>query len=285
MSNFLHALPQNPFMQYALLAGLLTSIACGIVGTYVVVRRISYMADGVAHCVFAGLGAAWYFQKAYGVTWLHPLYGATIVAVLAALIIGWASLRGKQREDTVISALWAMGMAIGILFVAKTPGYSVDLMGYLFGDILMVSPSELWLIAGLDVLVLALGLLFYNQFQAVCFDEEFARLRGVKVEFYFLLLLCLTALTVVVLVYVVGIVLVVALLTLPVAIAGNFSRTLWQMMALSALITVFFTTTGFALSFGPGLPSGATIVVLTGATYLIVMIIRGFLNRRRHSKA
>jgi zinc transport system permease protein len=145
----------------------------------------------------------------------------------------------------------------------------------------MVPPSELWLIAGLDIIVLAVGLLFYNQFQAVCFDEEFARLRGVKVEFYFLLLLCLTALTVVLLVWVVGIVLVVALLTLPVAIAGIFSKTLWQMMAISALLTVFFTTVGFAVSYAPDLPTGGTIVVLTGAAYLASMFIGGFLKRRR----
>lgn len=281
MFEFWDALTKNPFMQYALLAGLLTAVACGIVGTYVVVRRISYIADGVAHCVFGGLGAAWYLQKAHGLTWLDPLYGAAAAAILAALIIGIASLRGKQREDTVISALWAIGMAVGILFIAKTPGYNVDLMSYLFGNILMVPPRELWLIGGLDVVVLTLGLLFYNQFQAVCFDEEFARLRGVRVEFYFLLLLCLTALTVVLLVWVVGIVLVVALLTLPVAIAGVFSRTLWQMMGLSALFTVVFTTTGFAVSYGPDLPTGGTIVVLTGVVYAIVMIGRGLLARRR----
>ena len=281
MFEFWRALTHNPFMQYALLAGLLTAIACGVVGTYVVVRRISYIADGVAHCVFAGLGAAWYFKQVHGVAWLDPLYGAVAAAVVAALIIGIASLRARQREDTVISALWAIGMAIGILFIAKTPGYAKDLMSYLFGNILMVPPSNLWLIGGLDVVVLALALLFYNQFQAVCFDQEFARVRGVKVEFYYLLLLCLTALTVVLLVWVVGIVLVIALLTLPVAIAGYFSRRLWQMMALSALLTVFFTTAGFVISYGPDLPTGGTIVVLTGATYLIIMLVRGWLSRRR----
>ena len=281
MIDFVHAVGQSPFLRHALLAGLLASIACGVVGTYVVVRRISYIAGGISHCILGGLGAAGYYRKVYGLEWLHPYYGAVAAALAAALVIGIVSLRAKQREDTVIGALWAIGMATGVLFISKTPGYSEDLMSYLFGNILMVPPSDLWLIGGLDVVVLTLGLLFYNQFQAVCFDEEFARLRGVRVEFYFLLLLCLTALTVVVLVWVVGIVLVIALLTLPVAIAGNFSRTLWQMMGLSALLTVIFTTAGSAVSYGPNLPSGGTIVVLTGAVYVIVMLGRGILARRR----
>jgi zinc transport system permease protein len=159
-----------------------------------------------------------------------------------------------------------------VLFIAKTPGYSQDLMSYLFGNILMVSKSDLWLIAALDALVVLLGLVFYNQFLAVCFDEEFARVRGMRVEFYYLLLLGLTALTVVLLVTVVGIVLVIALLTLPVAVAGYFARRLWQMMALAALFSMLFTTGGLAISYQPDLPAGATVIVLAGAVYLVVVL-------------
>jgi zinc transport system permease protein len=182
-------------------------------------------------------------------------------------------LRARQREDTVIGALWAIGMATGVLFLAKTPGYSQDLMSYLFGNILMVTPRDLWLMAALDVLVVVLGLAFYNQFLAVCFDEEFARVRGMRVEFYYLLLLGLTALTVVLLVTVVGIILVIALLTLPVAVAGHFARRLWQMMALATVFSILFTTAGLAISYKPDLPAGATIIVLAGAVYLLVVVL------------
>ena len=272
MTEFLDAAANYAFVQYALLAGVLASVACGIVGTYVVVRRITYIAGGISHCVLGGIGAALYFQRVHGLTWLSPLYGAIAAALAAAMIIGIVSLRAKQREDTVIGALWAIGMAVGVLFIAKTPGYSQDLMSYLFGNILMVSREDLWLIAALDALVVTLGLVFYNQFLAVCFDEEFARVRGMRVEFYYLLLLGLTALTVVLLVTVVGIVLVIALLTLPVAVAGYFARRLWQMMALAAFLSMLFTTAGLAISYQPDLPAGATVIVLAGAVYLVVVI-------------
>jgi len=272
VTEFLDAVANYAFVQYALLAGVLASIACGIVGTYVVVRRITYIAGGISHCVLGGIGAALYFQRVHGWAWLSPLYGAIAAALAAAMIIGLVSLRAKQREDTVIGALWAIGMAVGVLFIAKTPGYSQDLMSYLFGNILMVSKADLWLIAALDALVVVLGLVFYNQFLAVCFDEEFARVRGMRVEFYYLLLLGLTALTVVLLVTVVGIVLVIALLTLPVAVAGYFARRLWQMMALAALFSMLFTTAGLAISYQPDLPAGATVIVLAGAVYLVVVL-------------
>lgn len=281
MIEFLSDVQRYPFLQTALISGLLASVACGVVGTYVVVRRITYIAGGIAHCVLGGIGAARYAQVALGWQWLDPLYGALFSAIAAALTIGLVSLRAKQREDTVIGALWAIGMAAGVLFIYATPGYAVDLMSYLFGNILMVPRDELWLIAGLDAVVVLLGLAFYNQFLAVCYDEEFARLRGVPVEFFYLLLLCLTAVTVVVLAKVVGIVLVIALLTLPVAIAGTFTRTLAQMMVLATLLSAAVTTLGMALSYGSNLPAGATIVVLAGAGYLVVVVARALLQRRR----
>jgi zinc transport system permease protein len=279
VSEFIDALLNHSFMQYAVLTGLLASVACGVVGTYIVVRRITYIAGGIAHCVLGGMGAAMYLQRVCGCPWLHPLYGAIVAALSAALIIGLVSLRWKQREDTVIGALWAIGMAVGVLFISQTPGYNQDLMSYLFGNILMVTPESLYLIAALDVLVVALGLLFYNEFLAVCFDEEFAGVRGIKVEFYYILLLCLTALTVVLLVTVVGIVMVIALLTLPAAVAGYFSKSLRQMMVLSALFTAVFTTGGLALSYSPNLPAGATIIVLAGAVYIAVAAIKKFISR------
>ena len=153
-------------------------------------------------------------------------------------------------------------MAAGVVFIALTPGYSVDLMSYLFGNILMVTPNDLWLMVALDALVVLVGLAFYNPLLAVCFDEEFSRIRGVRVAFYYLLLLGLTALTVVLLSMVVGIVMVIALLTLPVAIAGYFSRRLWHTMVLATVLSMVFTASGLAISYSPNLPSGATIILL-----------------------
>ena len=281
MSEFVHAVMASRLLQYALLAGVLASVACGVIGTYVVVRRITYIAGSIAHCVLGGLGAARYCQVVYGWSWLNPLYGATAAALLAAVVIGLVTLYARQREDTVIGAVWAVGMAVGVLFIYRTPGYNQDVMSYLFGDIMLVTRTDLWLIGVLDVIVVALGILLYNRFLAVCFDETFARLRGVRTEFYYLLLLCLTALTVVLLVKVVGIIMVIALLTLPVAIAGYVTRTLAQMMTLAAVLSTLFTSAGLALSYRPDLPAGATIIVLAGSAYVLVTVVRIALGKAR----
>ena len=284
MLDFWRALSEHAFLRYALAAGLLASVACGVVGTYVAARRITYIAGGIAHCVLGGLGAARYLQVTRGWQGLHPLYGAVAAALLAAVVIGWVSIRWREKEDTVISALWAIGMATGILFIWKTPGYSENLMSYLFGNILMVTPGNLWLIATLDAVVVIAGLAFYKQLVAVCFDEEFARLRGVRVEFHYLLLLCLTAMTAVLLVTVVGLVMVIALLSLPVAVAGRFARSLWQVMILAAMLSAVFTTLGLATAYRANLPAGATTIILAGATYLLVTAGSGILSRARRAR-
>jgi zinc transport system permease protein len=270
--DFLNALSQHAFLQNALIAGIAVSIAGGVVGSYVVVRRITYIAGGIAHCVLGGMGAARYGAVRFGWDWLDPIYGAVLAAIAAALIIGLVSLRAREREDTVIGAVWAIGMAVGVLFIARTPGYEQDLMGYLFGNILMVSGRTLWLIALLDVIVIGVTLLCYRPFLAVCYDEEFARLRGVNVEAYYLLLLCMTAVAVVLLVSVVGIVLVIALLTLPVAIASHMAARLGTMMLIAAGLSALFTTAGLALSYEADLKSGATTIVIAGAAYLVVIL-------------
>ena len=270
MIEFLEALPRFGFLQYALWAGLLSSLSCGVVGTYVVSRRISYLAGAIAHSVLAGLGAARYLQATRDWDWLHPLYGAVAAALIAAALIGLVNLRARQREDTIIGAIWALGMALGILFMAATPGYGVDLMGYLFGNILMVSPTDLWLLGGLGALVTLVGLGCYRQLLAVCFDAEFAHLRGLAVEGYYLLLLGLTALTVVLLSTVVGLIMVIALLTLPAAVAGHFFSRLWQIMAAAVGLSALFTIAGLAISYGPDLPTVAVIIVVAGASYLLV---------------
>ncbi len=279
MIEYLTDLGHSTTVQRALVAGLLASTACGVVGTYVVVRRITYIAGGITHCVLGGIGAAIYLNKVHGWTFLEPIHGATFAALLAAAIIGFVSLRLKQREDTIISALWAMGMALGILFIELTPGYSAGLMGYLFGDIALVSLSNLYLLAGLNVLVIALALLFYKQFLAVCYDEQFARARGVHVEGFYLLLLGMTALTVVLVTTVVGILLVIALLALPVAIGSYFAGRLWQVMGLAAALSCLFTVLGQGMAYRPGWPTGATIVLLAGGTFLILTLARSLIRK------
>ena len=273
MSDFLEAIVRYRFMLNAVLMGLIASVACGVIGTYVVTRRITYLAGGIAHSVLGGMGVAYYLAQGHHLKGVQPIHGAIVAGLLAAVIIGLVSLKAKQREDTVIGALWAVGMAVGIIFISATPGYNQDLMSYLFGNILLVSSSSLWVAGVLDLVVVTIGLLFYNQFLAVCFDEEFARVRGINVEFYYLLLLSLTALTVVILANVVGIILVIALLTIPAAIAGFFTRTLWQTMLLAVLVSASLTTFGLAASYGPNLPSGATIVVLSGSAYLVITVL------------
>ncbi len=213
--SFFSDLLAFPFLRYAAAAGVLSSVACGVVGSYVTVKRIGYIAGAIAHSVLAGMGAARYLRVVAGWTFLTPVHGATAAAVVAALIIGVVSLRGRERVDTVLGAIWAIGMAVGILFIQATPGYSQELMSYLFGNILLVSPQDLAAIAVLDLVVVAVALLFYNNLLAIAFDEEFARLRGIRTERTYLLLLVLTALTIVTLAQVVGILMVIALLTLP----------------------------------------------------------------------
>jgi zinc transport system permease protein len=279
LSAFLNDLLELPFLQNALLAGILCSMATGVVGTYVVLRRITYIAAAISHCILGGIGAARYAAVVLGWTWLKPVHGAILTALASAIIIGLVSLRARVRVDTVISALWAIGMAAGILFIFKTPGYNEDLMSYLFGNILMVSREDLFLIAILDFVVIALTVIFYRQILAVCFDEEFARTRGVRVELYYLLVLCLTALTVVLTISVVGIIMVIALISLPVAIASRFFDRVWKIMLASAFLGTIFTGGGLALSYSPNLPSGAVTILLAGLTYIITILYSSFKSK------
>lgn len=256
------------FLQYALLTGVMASIACGIIGSYVTVRRITYIAGAIAHCTLGGMGIARYLSKEYDLLFLTPLTGAVIAALFAALVISFAQNKGHVRQDTVLSAVWSIGMAVGIIFISKTGGYNEDLMSYLFGDILMVSKSDLVLIAVLDGVLLLSVVGLYNRFLAISFDEEFSRLAGIPVGLYNTIFLCLVALTVVLLVQVVGILLVVALLTLPAAAAGKITKGLPMMMLIATLLCLLSTIGGLAVSYKPDLPAGAMIILVAGFIYL-----------------
>ncbi len=266
---------QHDFMRNALLAGLLSSVACGVIGAYVVVKRMVSISGGISHSAFGGIGLGYYLG-------INPVIGALFFTIAAALGTGLVVKRTRLPEDTAIGILWAMGMAIGILFVARTPGYAPGLFSYLFGDILLVSPSDLILMLALDAVILAIVVAFYKEFLALSFDEEFGTVAGVPVEKLYLLLLCLIALTVVVLIRVVGIILVIALLTIPAALARQFTHDLRKIMLLAVVFGAVFTFGGLWLSYEFDVASGATIILLSGTVFLAALgLSRLWANRRK----
>lgn len=278
MSNFLQAVtnPAVPFIRYALWAGILSGAGFGMVGSLVVVKRITYIAGAISHAILAGLGFVIFMNEVHG-TNILPLVGAIAAALISALIIALVSQKKQERADTIIGTIWAVGMALGLIFIAKTPGY-LDPMSYLFGNILLLTKSDITLIITLDILVVISIILFYNQFQAIAFDEEFARARGINTGFFEIYLILLTALTVVLMVTTVGIVMVIALLTIPAAVADMLTRRLWKMMLLSILFCMLFNTAGLAVSYSLDFPTGPTTIVLAGAVYLLLKIL---LHRKR----
>ncbi len=278
MGEFISALLRYSFLQNAVAAGVLASAASGVVGTYVVVKRITFISGGIAHAVLGGMGAAYYFG-------VDPVRGALVAAVLAAVVLGLVNLKAKQHEDTIIGALWAVGMALGIIFMSLTPGYNVDLMSFLFGNILMVTDSVLRTLLILDGAILAVVVVFYRQFMLIVFDEEQAHLRGLPVELLYMLLLCLIALTVVILMKIVGLILVIALLTLPAAVAAMFTRGLGRMMAIASALSLGFTLTGLIVSYNLNLPSGAVIVIIAGLGYLAALVLKKLSQGRRRGSA
>ena len=273
--SFFEALldPSMPFVRNAFLAGILSSILFGVLGSVVTVKRIAGLAGAISHAVLGGIGLALYLAAKGILPGLPPIVGALVFALIAAAIIGIVSLKAKQREDTVINALWAIGMSVGILFIAKTPGYA-DPMSYLFGNILLVSRGDLILLAVLDAIVVLLAWRGYFQLEASAFDEEFARTRGVPTDAVFLIILGITAVAVVVLQTFVGIVMVIAMLTLPAGTAGYFAKNLGRMMLIGSGLSLAFSLTGLAVSWSLDLPSGAVVVLVAGAVFLAVSALR-----------
>jgi len=267
------------------MTGVMASVACGIIGSYVTVRRMNYIAGAIAHCTLGGMGVAGYLSKEHGLSFLTPLLGAVIAALLAALVIAYMLNRSTMRQDTVLSAVWSIGMAVGIIFISKTSGYSEDLMSYLFGDILMVSSIDLILISLLDIILVVTVMLLYHRLVAISFDEEFARISGIHVDLYNTIFLCLVALTVVLLVQVVGIILVVALLALPAAAAGQLTSRLPAMMLVATLFCLTSTTGGLIISYVPDLPAGATIILIAGIIYFSCSIVDKIRNKLDSSKS
>jgi zinc transport system permease protein len=285
MTGFFEALfsPNFPFIRSALFAGFLSAILFGILGAMVTVRRIASLAGAVSHAVLGGIGMALYLSAAKIIPGFPPIAGALIFALLSARTIGAVSLKAKQREDTVINAIWAIGMSIGVLFMAKTSGYT-DPSSYLFGNILLISDRDLLLMGILDMVVLFLAWRFYPQLKACAFDEEFARVRGVPTDMIFLGLLIVTAIAIVLLQTFVGIVMVIAMLTLPAGTAGYFARSLGGMMLISCGFSALFSAGGLVLGWSFDLPAGATVVILAGIVFLAAGAVRVIRNRKHGRK-
>lgn len=254
------------FMQNALAAGLLASLTCGIIGSLVVVNRIVFISGGIAHAAYGGIGLAIYLGLPFMVGTLG--FSLTVAMIMAAV-----TLKARHRSDTIIGVLWAVGMAAGVIFTDMTPGYNVDLMSYLFGSILAVPRSDLWIMAAMSGIILILTALFYHDFLAMSFDEDFARLRGVPVAFFHFLLLGMIALSVVMIIRVVGLVLVIALLTIPPYISEKYVPSLYKMMILSTLLSAVFTVCGLWLSYVFNLSSGAMIILTGGAAFFLSLLI------------
>lgn len=274
MLSFSQALLQNPFLLLALFAGIAASVASGIIGSFVVVKRIVSISGSIAHSVLGGMGLSVYLNKSFGLTFLLPLHGALGAGLLSALLMGWIHLKYKEREDTVIALIWATGMSLGVIFLSMTPGYNVELLNFLFGNILWVSKQDIALLVGLDLLILSIVALFYRRFLSICFDEKQAMLQGLRVHALYLLLLCLVALSVVLLIQVVGAILVIAMLAIPAAIAGSFTHRLASMMLIATGLGIAFNFLGVYISYACNWPPGATISLVAALAYALALLLK-----------
>jgi zinc transport system permease protein len=259
----------------ALWAGLLASVASGMIGSYIVVRRISFIAGGVAHSVLGGMGFCLWLQRVWGLSWAHPMLGAFLAAIGSTLLLGWVHLRFRQREDALIAAIWSTGMAIGVIFISLTPGSTGELMNFLFGNILWVTKADLFSLLFLDALIIFFVGIYYRSFLAICFDEEQATLRKIPVQKLYFLLLCLVAISTVLLIQIIGTILVLALLTIPATIASLFTNRLKTMMILSILVGAALNFAGLEISYELNWPPGASIALLAAIFYMSLLFLKG----------
>jgi len=256
MLDFLHF----DFMRTALLSGILVGIACGVVGSLVVVNRLSALSGGIAHAAYGGLGLAVFLR------W-PPLLGAVLFSLASSAVMGYVNLRNKERSDTVIGVVWAAGMAFGILMIDLSKGYYADMMSYLFGSILAVPWTSVVFMAGLDAVILTVVALLFKEFTGISYDEEFSLISGVPVKALYYILVVLIALSVVLLIRVVGLILVIALFTIPASIAEMYTKNLKRIMIAASCLGVIFNIGGLLLSYYLNLTSGATIILVATAAY------------------
>jgi zinc transport system permease protein len=267
---------ENPFLWNGLWAGLLAGLACGITGPYVITKRIVFLAGAIAHIAVGGIGAALWLAHTFPTYFgsIHPIHGATIVAVISAIVIGLVNEHWAERSDTIIGALWAIGMAVGVLLIKFTPGYQGELMSYLFGNLAFVSQRQLEWIAFLDAVIILVTLLFHKQFLAVCLDQEQARLQGIPVTMINLLLLTVVALTVICLTSVVGLILVIALLSLPAATVARFVSSMLAMLIGSTILSCLLTTVPRIAVYGTPVNPESAIVITAATLYLGSLFLR-----------
>ena len=275
------ALFEYHFLQNALLAGILASIVCGIIGVIIVEKKLVMMSGGIAHTSYGGVGLGYLLG-------FEPIIGAFLFSICAALGIGYIKRKGGVRSDVIIGLFWSLGMALGILFIALMPGYPPDLSSYLFGNILSVTKSDLYLMVCLTLIVTLVIVSLFNNWKAYLFDEEFASIIGIRTAFLEYLLLVLIAMTVVVLIRVVGIILVLALLTAPAAMAGMLTSNLKSRMIYSVLFGSIFCIAGLWISYEMNIASGAVIVILSVICYHLIYTMRLIyikLERKKIAKA
>ncbi len=259
---------QYQFMQRALIAAVLVSIACGVVGSYVVIKRIVSLSGAISHAAFGGVGLGYFLG-------VNPVLAAIPFSIISAMAIGGVRQITNISEDTGIGILWSVGMAIGVIFINLTPGYAPDLFSYLFGSILTVNNTDLYIMLILDLIIIATVYLFRREFLAVSFDEDFSKVVGLHSLLIYMLLLALVALSVVVLIKVVGVILLIALFTIPAAISKQYTYNLRKLMILATFVGIILTSVGLILSYIFNLASGATIVMVLAAAFVISYYIQG----------
>jgi zinc transport system permease protein len=274
LSQFFTDAAVNPFLLSGLIAGLLASISCGIVGPYVVTRRLLFLAGALAHIAIGGVGAAIYLSTVHPAVfgWLEPIHGGLAVALVSAPVLAVLKHRVRERLDTVVGALWAVGMSVGILLIKITPGYHTELMSYLFGNISFVTRPDLVFLAVLSGVVILTATVFHRRFLALCLDSEQAELRGIPVLATDIVLFLLIAATVIVLTQIVGLILVIALLSLPAAIGTRLSTRLGPSMAVTFGVSALVTTLPRIAVYGTPISPEAAIVLATAGLYLVVVL-------------
>ncbi len=264
------------FMRRAITAGVLAALAFGIIGSYVVVRRLVFITGGIAHASFGGVGMAFYLG--WGVVY-GPIWGATIFALVSAVGIGLLSRETLEREETTIGIIWAVGMALGAFFIRETPGYSFSPSSYLFGNIILLGGEDIWLLLALVMVISISFVVLYHRILALAFDEEYAAVSGQPVLLLHLYLLCMVAMTIVLLIKFMGIILVLAMFTIPASIAGQFTHELKKIMVYSIFLSLVFVLGGLWTAWVYDTEVGATIVIQSAVVYLLVTFGRRMWDR------
>lgn len=265
------------FLQLAFLAGIISSISSGIMGSFVVIKRISSITGSISHSILGGIGLFELLKYKYDLPWLDPMYGAMIFSLISAFLIGWVHLYFKQKEDAVIAMIWACGMSIGIICLSFVPHKEATCTHFLFGDLFTTSQKDLLLLGMLGIVILILTIAFYRKFLIICFDEEIAYLQKVLSKTMYFLLLAMISISIVLLIKIIGIILIIALLSIPATIANFFTYRLPIMMIIATILCAIFNTLGIYISFILSWPPGATIAIVSTIFYIVFLSIKKLL--------